>query len=104
MLELSTDNNVTFVIERLNSDNLKLEFENMKYIFPAKLNELDLIKLKIPSESEICDIIAGEKSMYDERIQERLSCKICLEYGVPSFGGIPVFKPFQCLHFFILNV
>ena len=33
MLDLSTDNNVTFVIERLNSDNLKLEFENMKYVF-----------------------------------------------------------------------
>ena len=33
MLELSTDDNVTFVIERLNSDNLKLEFENMKYNF-----------------------------------------------------------------------
>ena len=90
MLELSTDNNVTFVIEWLNLDNLKLEFENIKNIFSAKLNELDFIKLKIPSESEMCGIIAGERSMYDERIKERLLCKICLEYDEPSFGAIPV--------------
>ena len=76
MLELSTDNNVTFVIERLNSDNLNLEFENMKYVFSAKLNELDLIKLKIPSESEMYGIVAGDRSLYDKRIQERLCCKI----------------------------
>ena len=100
ILELRTDNNITFVIERLNSDNLKLEFENIQYFFSAKLNELDLIKLKIPSESEMCGIIAGKRSMYDVRIKERLSCKICLEYDVPSFSGIPVAKRFQCLHFF----
>ena len=58
MLELSTDNNVTFVIERLNPDNLKLEFENMKYVFSANLNKLDLINLKIPSVSEMYAIIA----------------------------------------------
>ena len=48
----------------------------------------------------MCGIIAGERSMYDVRIKERLSCKICLEYDVPSFSGIPVAKIFQCLHFF----
>ena len=68
--------------------------------FSAKLNELDLIKLKIPFESEMCGIIAGERSMYDERIQEMLCCNIFLRYDVPSFGGIPVAKSFQCLHFF----
>ena len=93
MLELSTDNNVNLFIERLNPDNLNLEFENIEF-FSVKLNELDLIKLKVPSESEMCGIIAGERSMYDEIIKERLSCKICLEYDVPSFGGIPVAKPF----------
>ena len=46
--------------------------------------------------------------MHDIRIKERLSCKMCLEYDVPSFGGLHVAKPFQCLFnvfiFFILNV
>ena len=46
MLELSTDNKASFVVERLNPDTLKIEFDNMKYVFSAKLNELDLIKLK----------------------------------------------------------
>ena len=64
------------------------------------MNELDLMKLKIPSESEMYGIIAGNRTMYDERIKERLSCKICLKYNVPSLGGLPGAKPFQCLHFF----
>ena len=72
----------------------------MKFIFSAKSNEFDLIKLKIPSESELNGIIAGSTTIYDERIKERLSCKICNEYDVPSFGGIPSAKPIQCLHFF----
>ena len=69
MLELSTDNKASFVVERLNPDTLKIEFDNMKYVFSAKLNEFDLIKLKIPSESKICGIIAGDRTMYDERIK-----------------------------------
>ena len=99
MLELSTDNKVIFVVERLNSDNLKYKFDNMKQK-SAKLNELDLIKLKIPSASELSGIIVGNIIIYDERIRERFSCKICNEYDVPSFGCIPSAKPFQCLHYF----
>ena len=45
-------------------------------------------------------IIAGDRSIYDKRIQERLCSQICLRYDVPFFGGIPVAKPFQCLHLF----
>ena len=33
MLELSTDNKASFVVERLNSDKLKLKFNNVKSIF-----------------------------------------------------------------------
>ena len=62
MLEIDTDNNVTFVIERMNPNNLKLEFKNTKSVFSTKLNELDVIELKIPSESEIYGIIAGERT------------------------------------------
>ena len=58
------------------------------------MNELDLIKLKIPSEAELSDFIVGNKAIYDERIKERLSCKICNDYDVPSFGHIPSAKPF----------
>ena len=72
----------------------------MKCVFSAKLNEIDLIKLKIPSDSEICGIIVGDRTMYDEIIKERLSCKICLKYEVPSLGGLSSSKPFQCLHYF----
>ena len=66
----------------MNLDNLKLEFDNVKFVFPAKLNELDLMKLKIPFECEMCGIIAGDRTMYDAIIKERLFCKICIKYDV----------------------
>ena len=84
----------------MNSDNLKLEFDNVKFVFPAKLNELDLMKLKISSECEMCGIIAGDRTMYDERIKETFSCKIYLKYEKPSLGGISGAKLFQYLHYF----
>ena len=100
MLEVSTDYKVTFVVERLNSDNLKHDFDNMKFVFSTQFNELDLIKLKIPSESELSSIIAGNRTNYDERIKKRLSYKICNEDDVPSFDSITSAKPFQYLHYF----
>ena len=84
----------------MNSNNLKLEFDNIKSVFSAKLNKIDLIKLKIPSESEIYFIIVGNRTMYDERIKERLSCKICLKHDVLSLGGLPGAKPFQYFYYF----
>ena len=42
MLELNTDNKVIFVVERLNSDNLKFEFDNMKSVFLLNLISLIL--------------------------------------------------------------
>ena len=37
--------------------------------------------------------------MYDERIKDKLSCKICLKYDVPSLSSLPGAKLFQCLHY-----
>ena len=72
----------------------------MIFVFSSKLNEFDLVKLKIPSESELSGIIAGNRTIYDEKTKKRLSFKICNEYDVLLFGGIPSAKPFQCLHYF----
>ena len=69
-------------------------------LFFTKLNVLDFINLKLPSESELSGIISGNRKNYDERIKERLYCKICNEYDVPFFGGIPSTIQFQCLHYF----
>ena len=73
-------------------------------VFPAKLNEIDLIKLKIPSESELSGIIVENRIIYDKRIKERLSFKICNENDVPSFGGISNANHFNVFIIFILNV
>ena len=55
MLELNTDNKITFVVEMVKANLLRTMFEpiNSKLVFTAGLNELDLIKLKLPTKEEL---------------------------------------------------
>ena len=42
----------------------------MKWIFvSARLNDIDLIKLKIPSEAELNSIVEGNRTIYEEKIK-----------------------------------
>ena len=100
MLELNTGNKITFVDEKMNAKFLKKNFDEMKFVFPIGLNEVDLIKLKILSEAELSGIVDGNRKLYEERIKDRLSCKLCNFYDVTEFGGIPNSNPFQYLHYF----
>ena len=68
--------------------------------FSAGSNEVDIIKLMILSETELHCIVEGNRTIYEERIKDRLSCSICNFYDVTALGGIPNSKPFQCLHYF----
>ena len=55
MLELNTDNKITFVVEVMKANLLMLLFDAVHSIlvFQVALNELDLIKLKIPYKEEL---------------------------------------------------
>ena len=66
----------------------------------AELNELDLIKLKLSSETELKGVTEGNKGLYSERIEDRLSCKVCNFYDVPDAGDVLDSRPFKCQHFF----
>ena len=68
MLELNTGNKITFVDEKMNAKFLKKNFDEMKFVFPIGLNEVDLIKLKILSEAELSGIVDGNRKLYEERI------------------------------------
>ena len=102
MLELNTDNKITFVVEKLKADVIKPLFEdkNSTVLFQAALNELDLIKIKIPFKEELKCIFEGNMDMYNNRIDERLSCKVCNFYESPDDGGLPISRPFKCTHFY----
>ena len=67
MLELNTDNKITFVVEKLKADVIKPLFEDKDstVLFQAALNELDLIKLKIPFKEELKCIFEGNMDMYN---------------------------------------
>ena len=38
--------------------------------------------------------------MYNYRIDERLSCKVCIFYETPDDGCLPISRPIKCTHFF----
>ena len=102
MLELNTDNKITFVVEVLKADVIKPLFEDKDstVVFQAALNELDLIKFKIPFKEELKCIFEGNMDMYSNRIDERLSCKVCNFYISPDDQGLPISRPFKCTHFY----
>ena len=55
MLELNTDTKITFVVEVMKANVLMLLFDyvDSTVVFQAALNELDLIKFKIPFKEEL---------------------------------------------------
>ena len=69
----------------MKSDVLMPLFDAMDstLVFQAALNELDLIKLKLPYKEELKRIFEGNMEMYNIRIDERLSCKVCNFYQTP---------------------
>ena len=79
MLELNTDNKIMFVVERMKANLLLSMFEPISsiFVFSAGINEVDLIKLKLLSGSELNGITKGNKKLYNERILSILSCKVC---------------------------
>ena len=102
MRELNTDNNITFVVEGMKADELMPLFDDKDstVVFQAALNELDLIKLKIPFKDELKCIVEGSMDMYNNRIDNKLSCKVCNFYETPDDGCLPISRPFKCTHFF----
>ena len=102
MLELNTDNKIVFVVERMKANLLLSMLQSIAstFIFSAGLNEFDLIKLKLPSKAELKAIAEGNKKLYNERIEDILSCKVCNFYDTPSTSGVPDSRPFKYTHFF----
>ena len=102
MLELNTNNNITFVVEMMKANLLIPLFEpvNSTSMFTTGLNEFDLIKLKLPYKEEFKGIVEGNSEMYNDRIEDRLSCKVCNFFKTPDDGCLPVSRPFKCTHFF----
>ena len=94
MLELNTGYRISFVVDRIDVQLLKRYFEGLTFVFSTWLNEFNLIKIKKPFEDELSDIIEGRSKSYKERIEERLSYKICNMYDIVSVGDIPSSKPF----------
>ena len=73
---------------------------NSTLVFTTVLNELNLIKLELPSKEELKGIVEGNLEMYNNRIEDRLSCKVWDFFETPDDGCLQFFRPFKCTHFF----
>ena len=80
MLELNIDEKIAFVVEMAKANLLMTMFEpiTITLVITTGLNELDLIKLKLPTEKELKSIVEGNSKLYNDRIEERLFCKVCI--------------------------
>ena len=56
MFKLNTGIRITFVVERMDPDQLKKYFAKNEFFISAALNELELIKIKKASEDELSDL------------------------------------------------
>ena len=107
VLELNTDNKITFVVKMMKANVLIPLFEpvNSTLVSTAELNELNLIKLKLPSKEELIGIVEGKSEMYNHRIEDRLSCNMCKSFVTPDNENVFQFPDHFNVHIsFILNV
>ena len=106
MLELNTDNKITIYVEVMKANLLIPLFDavNSTIVFQAVLNELDLIKLKIPYKEELKGIVEGNMEMYNIRIDERLSCKVCIFFKHLTMDVFQFQDPLNVHISFILNM
>ena len=72
---------------------------NSTLVSTAGLNELNLIKLKLPSKVELKGIVLGNSEMYNDRIEDNLPCKVYIFFETFNDGSLPVSRPFKCTHF-----
>ena len=72
---------------------------NSTLVFTTVLNELNLIKLELPSKEELKGIVEGNLEMHNDRIEDILSCKMCIFFETPDDECFPVSIPFKCTHF-----
>ena len=74
------------------------------FLFSAKLNELDLLKFKISSESELSGIIADNRTIYDERIKKYYVARFVMNMMYFYLVVFLVQNHFNVFIIFILNV
>ena len=97
MIELNTDNKITCVVEMIKMNLLLPMFKPVfaTLVFTVGLNELDLIKLKLPSKEELKYIVDRNSKLYNDKIEDRLSCKVCIIFESPDDECLPVSRPFK---------
>ena len=73
----SIENDFVFVLEKLNKNELKEQFEDHNVVFQCNIRDGELGKIKIPTLDELSLIRKGNFDVYNKRLVDRLACNIC---------------------------
>ena len=73
----SNDNAFVFVLEKLDKNELKLQFDDHKVVFQYNFSDGELGKILNPSLEEFSLFRQGKFDNYNNRLMYRLTCNIC---------------------------
>ena len=98
----SNDNDFAFVLERLDKDELKHQFDIHNVVFDCHIRDGDLCKILTPSLEDLSLFRKGNFDNYNNRLMYILSCNICRCYKFKGTdtGYTPDCRPFDCYHYY----
>ena len=98
----SKENAFVFVLEKLNMNELKDQFEDHNVVFQCNIRDGELGKIKIPIPDELTLIKKGNFEVYNKRLVDRLACNIChfYKWHDTATGYTPECRPFNCYHYY----
>ena len=98
----SNDNDFAFVLERLDKDELKHQFDIHNVVFDCHIRDGDLCKILTPSLEDLSLFRKGNFDNYNNRLVHRLTCNICrcYKWKDTDTGYTPDCRPFDCYHYY----
>ena len=98
----SNDNAFVFVLEKLDKDTLKHQFDDHNVTFNCHIRDVELGKILTPNVEDLSMFVKANFKSYNTRLENRLACNICHSYKLQDTekGYTPDCRPFDCYHYY----
>ena len=97
----SNDNDFVFILEKLDKNELKHQFDVHNVVFKCNFRDGELCKILTPSLEELSLFRQGTFDNYNNCLVHRLACNICrcYKWKDTDTGYTPDCRPFDCYHY-----
>ena len=98
----SNDNTFVSILEKLDKNKLRLQFDDHKIVFECNIRDGELGKILTPSLEKLSLFKQGKYNNYNNRLMHRLACNIfrCYKWKGTETGYTPDCRPFDCYHYY----